>query len=121
MMKVILISILFAGVACAAQSALPKATAYQVNLTWQAPTSSPDPVAGYLAFRGPTGSGVWGQLAAVGMALTYNDLTVVLGQNYDYMVESVDAGGVTSSPSNIATASIPGSDLSGGTISGKTT
>jgi fibronectin type 3 domain-containing protein len=35
------------------------------------------------------------------------DTTVSNGQTYDYIVESVDASGVTSAPSNMASAAIP--------------
>jgi fibronectin type 3 domain-containing protein len=39
--------------------------------------------------------------------LTYTDTTAADGQTYDYIVESVDAQGNLSSPSNIYTAVIP--------------
>jgi fibronectin type 3 domain-containing protein len=38
---------------------------------------------------------------------TYVDTSVQDGQSYDYIVESVDAVGVTSTPSNTATVVIP--------------
>jgi len=37
----------------------------------------------------------------------YVDSTVVSGQIYDYIAESVDASGVESSPSNIFSVAIP--------------
>ena len=90
---------------------LPKGvTGYQVNLSWDAPTSSPDPVAGYNAYRSPSGVASYQQLNATELPLTpttYSDVTVVGGNSYDYIVESVDASGVTSAPSNVATVSIP--------------
>ena len=38
---------------------------------------------------------------------SYVDTTAQAGQTYDYIVESVDASGVTSAPSNMASANIP--------------
>lgn len=85
-----------------------KSTAYQVNLSWQAPTGTTDPVASYEVFRLLVGSGL--NFAVIGTApltpTAYTDLGIVGGQTYEYMVESVDAGGVTSAPSNTATVPI---------------
>jgi fibronectin type 3 domain-containing protein len=39
--------------------------------------------------------------------LTYTDTSVQAGLTYDYLVESVDASGVTSAPSNVATVTLP--------------
>jgi hypothetical protein len=84
------------------------AVAYEVNLSWDAPTSSPDPVAGYNVYRSPSGSGSYVQLnSAVVAGTAYVDSDVQNGQTYDYIVESVDAAGVTSSPSNTAVVPIP--------------
>jgi hypothetical protein len=84
------------------------ASAYQVNLSWDAPSSSVDPVAGYLVFRSPSGAGSFQQMFGVVLDKTaYVDTNVQDGQSYDYIVESVDAAGVTSTPSNTATVAIP--------------
>jgi hypothetical protein len=84
------------------------AAPYEVNLTWDAPTSSSDPVAGYNVYRAPSGSTSYTQLnSAVTTETTYTDTTVQDGQTYDYIVESVDASGVTSTPSNVAAVPIP--------------
>jgi hypothetical protein len=84
------------------------AVASQVNLTWDAPTSSPDPVAGYNLYRSPSGASSYMQLnSAVVTQTTYVDSNVQDGQTYDYIVESVDASGNTSSPSNVAAVPIP--------------
>lgn len=105
--------VLFLGGLFAAQAqavTLPKGAGYQVNLTWTAPTSSPDPVAGYNAYRSPSGSSSYQQLNTTEIPLTptaYSDATVVAGNTYDYIVESVDASGVTSAPSNVATVPLP--------------
>jgi hypothetical protein len=80
----------------------------QVSLTWDAPSSSPDPVAGYNVYRSPSGAGNYQQVNPSVVAQTaYVDTTVQAGQNYDYIVESVDASGVTSVPSNMASVAIP--------------
>ena len=84
------------------------AVSYVVNLSWSAPASSPDPVAGYNVYRSPSGVSSFQQLnTPVVTQTTYADTGVQDGQTYDYIVESVDASGVTSSPSNVAAVPIP--------------
>ncbi len=79
-----------------------------VSLSWDAPTSSADPVAGYNVFRSPTGAGNYQQLnPSVVTQTAYADTTVQSGQSYDYIVESVDASGIESPPSNTASVTIP--------------
>jgi len=79
-----------------------------VNLSWDAPTNSPDPVAGYNVYRSPSGAYTFAQLnSSVVTQLTYVDTTAQAGQAYDYIVESVDASGGESAPSNIATVAAP--------------
>ena len=82
----------------------------QVNLTWDAPSNSSDPVAGYNVYRAASGGTNYQQLngsAIPASQTSYVDVAVVSGQTYDYIVESVDAQGVTSAPSNIASLEIP--------------
>ena len=82
--------------------------AYEVNLSWNAPTTSPDPVAGYNVYRSPDGASMYQQVnTGVVTQTTYVDTGVEVGKTYDYIVESVDASGVTSSPSNVAVVPIP--------------
>ncbi len=82
--------------------------AVQVNVTWDAPSSSPDPVAGYNIYRAPSGSTSYQLVSSVSNSqLAYTDTSVQAGETYDYIVESVDASGVTSAPSNMAAVTLP--------------
>ena len=79
-----------------------------MNLSWRAPSSSSDPVSGYNVYRSPSGASSYQQVnPSMLTGTTYTDSTVQAGQNYDYIVESVDASGVESAPSNTASAAIP--------------
>lgn len=96
---------------------------YGVNLTWNAPISSPDPVAAYEVFRAPSGSTSFVSLsggASTTSLLTYADKTVLPVTTYNYIVESVDAQGVLSVPSNVASVTVPAL-LPIGTLIGHTT
>ena len=79
-----------------------------VNLTWDAPTVSPDPVVSYNVYRELSGSSVYVLVQSGITGTKYTDTNNILsGQTYSYIVESVDANGVTSAPSNTATVVIP--------------
>jgi hypothetical protein len=80
---------------------------YQVNLSWNAPDSSTDPIAGYIVYRAAYGTNTYQQLNAPITATNYVDGSVQNAKTYDYIVRSVDTSGVTSVPSNSFTASIP--------------
>jgi hypothetical protein len=81
---------------------------YQVGLTWQAPATSTDPVAGYNIYRSPSGSSTYELVnSSVETQTAYTDNTVQTGQTYDYVVESVDASGNESAPSTMASVVIP--------------
>jgi hypothetical protein len=84
------------------------AAAYDVDLTWDAPTSSSDPVAGYKIYRAVSGSSSYQLLnSTVNAPTTYTDTTVANGTAYQYYVESVDASGNQSAPSNTFSVTIP--------------
>jgi hypothetical protein len=83
-------------------------TTYVVDLSWDAPADSTDPVAGYNIYRSPSGSSSYTLLnSAVDTLTTYSDSTVQTGTAYDYIVESVDASGVESAPTSPVAVSIP--------------
>jgi hypothetical protein len=110
----------FASSLANAQTALPH---YAVNLAWLAPTVSNDPVAAYEVFRAPSGSTAYQSLtgnAPSTATLTYIDGTVLPSTTYNYIVESTDAQGNLSSPSNVANATLPAL-LPIGTLVGHTT
>ena len=82
--------------------------AHSVSLTWTAPTSSADPVAGYNVYRSASGSTTFTLLTtSVDTQTTYVDSTVTSGTMYTYEVKSVDKTGVDSVASNEFTVTIP--------------
>jgi hypothetical protein len=81
---------------------------YSVNLNWDAPASSSDPVAGYNIYRALNGSSSFQQLnSSTNTSTSFTDWTVQTGENYQYYVVSVDSQGEMSVPSNTATVAIP--------------
>jgi fibronectin type 3 domain-containing protein len=89
-------------------SGIGVSTAYQVNLSWDAPATSSDPVAGYNVYRAASGGTSYQQLnTSIVTQTAYTDTTVQDGLTYDYVVKSVDAEGNTSVPSNMAAVTIP--------------
>jgi hypothetical protein len=81
---------------------------YAVDLSWDAPSSSPDPIAGYDVFRAPSGSITYQLLnSTVDSQTAFVDNTVESGQSYDYIVESVDDSGLQSVPTSPVAVTIP--------------
>jgi hypothetical protein len=96
------------GTATIALTGTGTAASYAVDLSWDAPVDSTDPVAGYNIYRSPVGSSTYQLLNSSVEALTaYVDSTVQAGSSYDYIVESVDASGVESVPTSPVALTIP--------------
>ncbi len=84
------------------------ASSYEVELTWNAPTDSTDPVTGYDIYRTVSGSSSYQKVGATAAGVTnYTDTSVQNGTAYTYYVVSFDASGNQSTPSNLFSASIP--------------
>jgi Abnormal spindle-like microcephaly-assoc'd, ASPM-SPD-2-Hydin len=82
--------------------------AHQVNLSWDAPSSSPVPIVGYNIYRSTGGTSAYQLInTSVDTQTTYVDSAVQSGSTYGYTVESVDSSGVESVQSNAVTATIP--------------
>ncbi len=85
-----------------------QAKSYAVNLNWNAPNSSTDPVVGYNVYRTPSGISSFQIVNSSAITPTnYSDSAVTSGQSYVYIVKSVDSSGVESAPSNSTTVAIP--------------
>jgi hypothetical protein len=96
------------GTAGIAVTGTGAAASYAVDLSWDAPTNSTDPVAGYNVYRSPSGSSTYALLnSSVDTLTTYVDSTVQNGDSYDYIVESVDTSGVESVPTSPIVVTIP--------------
>lgn len=81
---------------------------YQIDLSWDAPAASKDPIAGYNIYREAEGDSFYILLNASPVAATsYTDQGVAGATTYKYYVESVDSQGNTSAPSNTFTISVP--------------
>jgi len=94
------------GAASVALSGTGTSTSHEVDLSWSAPASSPDPVVGYNIYR-IAGSGSAQRMNSSATSQTaYADTSVVSGTTYQYYVTSVDQGGVESTPSNQTSVSV---------------
>jgi hypothetical protein len=84
------------------------AVQHQIDLSWDAPSSSADPVAGYNVYRSTDGGASFTKLnSSPDSQVDYTDLNVQSGSTYVYQVTSVDASGVESAPSNQFPLSVP--------------
>ena len=82
--------------------------AHQVDLSWDAPGSSPVPIEGYKIYRSTGGSSTYQLLnSSIDAQTIYVDSTVQNGLAYNYYVESVDSSGTQSAPSNKVSVTIP--------------
>ena len=96
------------GTATIALSGTGTAGSYAVTLSWEAPTSSIDPVAGYNIYREQVSSSAYVLLnSSIDTETSYVDRTVMSGNTYDYVTTSLDTSGVESTPSNMISVTIP--------------
>jgi hypothetical protein len=81
---------------------------HEVDLSWDAPSTTGDPIAGFHVYRAPSGSSSYQLInSASDVQTSYADTTVQSGNAYDYIVKSFDASGMESDPSNTTTVTIP--------------
>jgi fibronectin type 3 domain-containing protein len=81
---------------------------HAVQLTWNAPSSSSNAIAGYHIYRSPAGSSSYQRLnSSVDMETSYIDGDVESGLTYDYYVTDIDTSGTESAPSNMTSVMIP--------------
>ena len=81
---------------------------HAVDLAWDAPSKSTDPVDSYQVDRAVSGSTQYSTVGTTPAAsTTFVDTSVTAGQTYVYQVRSVDESGNTSTPSNTITLAIP--------------
>jgi hypothetical protein len=79
-----------------------------VQVTWDPPATSTDPVASYHIYRAVSGSSAYALMGSSALSLTsYTDATILTGTTYTYYVTSVDSNGVESVPSNTSTVEVP--------------
>ncbi len=107
--KVALMTNTSAGTAMIALSGTGQAAnSYEVDLTWDAPTDSAEPVAGYDIYRAVSGTSSYQLLnSSTDGSTTYTDTKVQSGTSYQYYVVSVAASGSHSAPSNLFNVTIP--------------
>ena len=81
---------------------------HQVNLSWAAPSSSSDPVAGYHVYRATGSSSSYSLLnSSVVTQTSYADSAVQGSTSYTYYVTSVDSSGNESAASNSVSVTVP--------------
>jgi hypothetical protein len=83
-------------------------TQHEIDLNWNPPTSSSDPVVGYNVYRSTNGGASFTKVnSSPETQPAYADLAVQSGTTYAYTVKSVDANGVESSASNQISLVVP--------------
>lgn len=84
------------------------AVQHQVDLSWDAPSSSPVEIVGYNVYRSPQSSSSYQRLnSSVDTETVYLDTLVQSGTSYNYFVTSVDGSGIESAPSDTVAVTIP--------------
>lgn len=79
---------------------------HRVELSWNPPASSSNPVSNYKVYRETGSNGGFAKVAATAQS-TYTDTSVQSGTTYHYYVTSVGSNGGESKPSNTYTVTIP--------------
>ena len=82
-------------------------TSHSVNLSWDAPSSTGNPITGYNVYRSTSGGSFQLVNPSPVAQTTYVDDTVVSGSTYNYVAKSVDSSGMESTPSNQIAVTIP--------------
>lgn len=86
----------------------PPSPQHQVDLSWDAPASSPAEIIGYNVYRSPQGNSSFQRVnSSIDTETVYLDSLIQSGSSYSYFVTSVDAAGVESGPSNTIGVTIP--------------
>jgi hypothetical protein len=81
---------------------------HQVELSWNAPPASTNPIVAYNIYRAPSGNSSFARVnSSPNSSPTFTDSTVQSGTAYDYKVTSLSSAGLESSPSNKITVSVP--------------
>ena len=79
-----------------------------VNVTWDPPTGSSDPIAGFRIYRSASGGSSYQLLnSTVDSQTVYVDSNVQEGAGYNYYVTTVDSSGNESVPSSVASITVP--------------
>ena len=81
---------------------------HQVELSWNAPTATSDPIVAYNVYRAPSGTSSFARVnLSPDSSPAFTDSTVQSGSAYDYKVTSLDSAGLESSPSNKISVTVP--------------
>lgn len=84
-----------------------QSAAYDVQLNWNAPSSTSDSIAGYEVYREAAGGSYAALNTSPDAATSYTDSGVQSGTTYNYYVVSVDSAGNQSGASNNFTVTVP--------------
>jgi len=81
---------------------------HQVELSWNAPSTSGSTVVAYNVYRAPSGTSSFARVNGTpDLAPAYTDSSVQSGSAYDYRVTSLNSAGLESSPSNKISVTVP--------------
>jgi hypothetical protein len=81
---------------------------HRVQLSWNAPAGTSTAILGYRVYRALANTSGYALLtASIDTQTSFTDSGVVSGSTYDYIVTSVDASGMESTPSNATEVTIP--------------